>query len=122
MLREAIAVVVAGIVGTIANGLAIALLVAPERIDLLLVPGRYAVAILVAASLPLLFRRLTGAAPWAASLVVLTLVPSLLAKLVFGAGAPWHLVLALNAVYALAAVTSFVLVAGNIRNQARIAP
>ncbi len=107
MLREIIAVVAAGIAGTVANGVAVALVVAPARIDLLLVPGRYGVAILVAAALPFLFRRLNGAAAWISALVTLTVVPSLLAKLVFGAGAPWGLVLGLNAVYAVVAIAIY---------------
>ena len=106
MLREAVAVVTAGIAGTVANGIAVALVVAPARIDLLLVPGRYGVAILVAAALPFLFRWLNGAAAWIAAVATLTVVPSLLAKLVFGAGAPWALVLGLNAVYAVAAIAT----------------
>ncbi len=107
MLKEAAAVVIAGIAGTIANGVAVALIVAPARIDLLLVPGRYGVAILVAAALPFLFRWLSGGATWISALLVLTVAPSLLAKLVFGAGAPWSLVLGLNAVYAVAAIATY---------------
>ena len=37
------------------------------------------------------------------ALVSLTVIPSLLAKTVFGAGAPWLIVLAVNLVYAVAA-------------------
>jgi hypothetical protein len=35
--------------------------------------------------------------------VALTVIPSILAKLVFGADAPWLFVLGVNAVYAIAA-------------------
>ena len=114
-IRQLLAVVVAGIAGTIANALAVAAFVNPKLISLALVPGRYAVAIAVALAIPLSLRLVRGRlAPWAA-LAVLTVLPSLLAKLVFGAGAPWHLVLSLNAVYGLAALAAYRLLADNRR-------
>jgi hypothetical protein len=43
--------------------------------------------------------------------VALTVIPSLLAKLVFGVGAPWLFVLGVNAVYALAAWATYLAIA-----------
>ncbi len=114
-IRHLLALVVAGIAGTIANALAAAAFVNPELIRLALVPGRYAVALAVALAIPVSLRLVRGRlAPWAA-LALLTVIPSLLAKFVFGAGAPWHLVLSLNAVYSLAALAAYRLVAGGSR-------
>ena len=114
-IRHLLALVVAAIAGTIANALAAAAFVNPDLIRLALVPGRYAVAFAVALSIPLSLRLVRGRlAPWVA-LVLLTAIPSLLAKFVFGAGAPWHLVLSLNAVYGVVAIAAYRLVAGGNR-------
>ncbi len=114
-IRCLLALVVAAIAGTIANALAAAAFVNPDLIRLALVPGRYAVALAVALSIPLSLRLVRGRlAPWVA-LVLLTAIPSLLAKFVFGAGAPWHLVLSLNAVYGVVALAAYRLVAGGNR-------
>lgn len=43
---------------------------------------------------------------------MLVIIPSLLAKLVFGADAGWASVLFYNAVYAVAAIATYVLVIG----------
>jgi hypothetical protein len=105
--RTAVCVAAAGVAGTLLNAVAAAVVVAPSRIALAGEPGRYGVAILVAALLPLL--RIGGPA-WrrlAAALAVLTLVPSMLAEWVFQATAPWPLVMILNAVYAAGAVAAF---------------
>jgi len=106
-LRHIAAIVAAGIAGTLANAAAAALLIDGTLIRLALVPGRYAIAILVASVLPFILAR-TGVRPAAAiGFVILAVAPSLLAKLVFGAGAPWPTVLGLNAVYAIAAVAVY---------------
>ena len=111
-IKHILAVIVAGVAGTLANALAVAAFVNPELIRLALVPGRYGVAVAVALAIPLCLWLVRGrAAPWAA-LALLTVIPSLLAKFVFGAGAPWHLVLALNAVYGFAALVAYRMVAG----------
>lgn len=107
MLRIAIAVVVAGIVGTLANSVAVAAAIGAPFAPLALSPGRHAVAILVAGLLPLIDRMWRGMAGQLVALALLTVVPSLLAKLVFGIGAPWLAVLLLNAVYALAAIVAY---------------
>lgn len=110
-LRIAGAVIAAGVAGTLLNALAAALFVDGTRIGLALVPGRYAVAILVALTLPLAFRLGDRRMAIGVSLLVLTLAPSLIAKLVLGAGAAWTTVIGLNAVYAVAALSVYLLVA-----------
>lgn len=111
-LRTTLAVVFAGIVGTLANALARALGGGMDKLSLALVPGRYAVAIAVCAALPLLGRYLDRAGFWLAAVPVLVIIPSLLAKLVFGADAGWASVLFYNAVYAIAAIATYVLIIG----------
>lgn len=93
-------VILAGVAGMIANAGAAALYLGWDKIALALMPGRYIVAILCAAVLP--FIGVSRGAGTVASLSFLIIVPSLLAKLAFGATAPWTTVLALNSVYALA--------------------
>jgi hypothetical protein len=111
-LRTTLAVVSAGIVGTIANALARALGGGMDKLSLALVPGRYAVAIAVCAVLPILARSLPRSRFWLAALPILVVVPSLLAKLVFAADAGWASVLFYNAVYAVAAIATYVLITG----------
>jgi hypothetical protein len=57
----------------------------------------------VAALLPVIYARMSGATAAIIAIVALTVIPSVLAKLVFGIGAPWLFVLGVNAVYAVAA-------------------
>lgn len=118
-VRALTGVVAAGIVGTIANTAALVAVLGAERLSLALVPGRYVVAILLCVALPLLDRWLRGAAFWAAAIVWLTVAPSLLAKLVFGAAADWTAVLGFNLVYALAALATYWLIAGLRRGAVR---
>lgn len=106
-LRIALAVVAAGVVGTIANAVARALIVGADQLSLLLVPGRYGVAIAVCAALPFLDRYLRRGWFWIVAAAVLAITPSLLAKFVFGAQAGWPTVLAYNLVYALAAIVTY---------------
>jgi hypothetical protein len=102
-VRLIVAIVVAGVAGTLANSVIVALLTPNPFVPLAISPGRNAVAIAVAVLLPVIYAVTSGGAAAAIALVAMTVVPSLLAKLVFGAGAPWGLVLGVNAVYALAA-------------------
>ena len=101
--RIVVAVVLAGIVGTIANSIVVSALTANAFLPLAISPGRNAVAIIVAALLPVIYVNLAGATAAVVAIVALTVIPSLLAKLVFGVGAPWLWVFAFNAVYAIAA-------------------
>lgn len=105
--RTLIAVLLAGIVGTIVNSLAAAAVVGAPLAALLTRWGGYVVAILVAALLPVIYARMAGAAAHAVAVAALTIIPSLLAKFVFGIGAPWGIVLILNAVYAVAAILTY---------------
>jgi hypothetical protein len=102
-LRHIVAVIVAGIAGTIANSVVVAALTSNPFIPLAVSPGRNAVAIAVAVLLPVTYAVTSGVAAAVIALVALTVIPSILAKLVFGVGAPWHFVLGVNAVYAIAA-------------------
>jgi hypothetical protein len=102
-VRLIVAIVVAGVAGTIANSVVVALLTPNPFVPLAISPGRNAVAIAVAVLLPVIYALTSGGAAAALALVATTVIPSLLAKLVFGAGAPWGFVLGVNAVYALAA-------------------
>ena len=121
MLKTIVAVVVAGIVGTIANSAAITAAFGAPFVPLAISPGRNLVAILVAALLPLIYGRLTGAAAHLVALLALTVIPSVLAKTVFAAQAPWLAVLLLNGVYALAAIVVYLLITrGAETRQARL--
>lgn len=110
--RIALAVVAAGIAGTIANSIVVSIAAGLPVEGLILSLGRNLVAIAVAAALPVFFLRVGGIAAWVAGLAFLTVVPSVLAKTVFGVGAPWPFVLAVNGVYAVAATVVYVAVAG----------
>jgi hypothetical protein len=54
---------------------------------------------------------LSGAGAAALAIVALSVIPTVLAKLVFGAGASWLFVLAVNAVYAVAAWATYLALA-----------
>jgi hypothetical protein len=114
--RTVAAVVVAGLIGAVANNVFVAVIMQVSGLGLDLAlqlaqrPGRYAIAIAVAALLPLL-ARLSGPLAWAAALVLLTVIPTLLAKLVFTPDAPLIWALAANLVYAGAAVATYALIA-----------
>ena len=83
-----IPVVLAGVAGTVVNAIAAAIVVSPANIKLALVPGRYVVAILVAVALPFIFAMAQQPISSMLAFVVLTVVPSLLSKLVFAAPRP----------------------------------
>lgn len=111
MARMIVAVVVAGVVGTLANSVVVAALTPNAFVPLATSPGRNLVAIAVAALLPVIYARVSGATAAVVALAALTIIPSLLAKLVFGIGAPWPFVMGVNAVYALAAWATYLGVA-----------
>ena len=112
VVRLVVAVVVAGIVGTIANSIIVAALAPNAFVPLALSPGRNAVAIAVAVLLPVIYVAMSGIAAAVVALAALTVIPSILAKLVFGVGAPWLFVLGVNAVYALAAWAVYLAIEG----------
>jgi hypothetical protein len=111
-VRTAIAVVLAGVAGTVANAVALAVATGAERLSLALVPGRYLVAIALCAALPVLDRALRQRWFWLTAIAWLTVAPSLLAKFVFGVEVGWAMVLAFNLVYALAAAVTYRIIAG----------
>ncbi len=108
--KTVIAAVLAGVIGTLANSVAVAALFGAPLLGLIFSFGRLTVAILVALLLIPIFARMEGIAAWITALVTLTVLPTLLAKTVFAAGAPWIMVLMVNAVYAVAAIIVYVLV------------
>ena len=114
--RSLIAAVVAGIAGTVANSLIVSALVGAPVMGLIFSFGREAVAILCAFLLIPLFARLPETQAWIAGIVTLTALPSLLAKTVFAADAPWTMVLGVNAVYAVTAVIVFRLIVKQTRH------
>ena len=101
--RNLIIVVIAGIIGTIANSIAINIMAGAPVMPLIVSFGRNAVAIIVALLLIPIFARNAGFAAWIIALVALTVIPSILAVFVFGAQAPWAFVLSVNFIYALVA-------------------
>ena len=111
IVRLVVAVVVAGIIGTIANSIVVAALTPNEFVPLALSPGRNAVAIAVAVLLPVIYAAMSGIAAAVVALAALTVISSILAKLVFGVGAPWLFVLGVNAVYAVAAWATYLAIA-----------
>ena len=113
--RLVTAVVVAGVIGTLANSAVVAALT-PNSF-LALSPGRLSVAVVVAGVLPAAFALMSLLPAVAVSAVLLTAVPSILAKTVFGVGAPWNFVLMVNAVYAIAAILAYAPVAKVFRSE-----
>lgn len=111
MVRLILAVIVAGVVGTVANSVVVAALTPNEFIPLATSPGRNGVAIAVAALLPVIYAVTSGATAAIIAVVALTVIPSVLAKLVFGIGAPWPLVMGVNAIYAVAAWAAYLAIA-----------
>ncbi|MCF6199357.1 MAG: hypothetical protein L3J67_08175 [Hyphomicrobiaceae bacterium] len=114
-LRILIAVLLAGIVGTVVNAFAASIIVGPAKLDFLYVSNRYLIAIGVTVLLPLLNLFLSGHVWRLVSLAALILVPSLIAKQVLGVGAPWTMVLMLNGFYALAALVTYQILSGKRR-------
>ena len=113
--RNLIVAALAGIVGCIANSIAITTLAGAPLLPLILSAGREFWSIVFALALIPIFARMTGAAAWITGLVVLEALSSLSAKLIWGAGAPWSFVLLVNGFYALAAVVVYA--AGRQKNR-----
>jgi len=112
LYRLIFAVIVAGVIGTLANALGAAMFLGSEKLALALVPGRYLVAISCVAVLPFIERWASGMTAQAVGLILLVLLPSFLAKLAFGAAAPWLTVLLLNSVFAVVAWLTYRLIKG----------
>src|SRR5690606_824098 len=92
--------------------LAVSLIAGADFPTLALSPGRNGVAIAVAAALPFILPQVPGIWGWPFGFVVLTVVPSLLARYAFGIGAPWQALLMFNGIYAFAACVIYGAIAG----------
>ncbi|MEH6653946.1 hypothetical protein [Loktanella salsilacus] len=102
-LRTVFVVIIAGIIGTIFNSIAINIMAGADVMPLITSLGRNLIAIIVALLLIPAFARGGNVTAWAFALIALTVIPSLLAKFVFGAAAPWQFVLTVNFIYAFVA-------------------
>jgi hypothetical protein len=109
--RAVIAVLLAGVAGTIVNAAAVALVVSADLWTLALVPGRYVVAVALCLALPVLARQVDRLWFIVIGTVWLAVAPTVLAKLLFGVEAPWLTVLGFNVVYAIAAMVVYGLIA-----------
>lgn len=105
--RNLAAAALAGIVGCIANSIAITALAGAPLMPLIFSIGREFFSVVFALALIPIFDRMSGAAAWVTAFVVLEALSSLSAKLVFGAEAPWGFVLLVNGAYALAAIVVY---------------
>lgn len=106
--KTVIAVLVAGIGATLIDNLAAQLLFGLDFMKLTTqAPGRFGVALAGAALLPFLLGAVRGAAGYVVSAVVLAVGAAVLAKLVFGYGAPWPTVLTLTSIYAVSAIVLY---------------
>jgi hypothetical protein len=101
--RTVLVVIIAGIIGTIFNSIAINIMAGADIMELIVSFDRNFVAIIVALLLIPIFARGAYVAAWLIALIALTAIPSLLAVLVFGTTAPWSFVLTVNFVYAFVA-------------------
>jgi hypothetical protein len=104
---------------TLVNALAAMLIGGPAKWELMLIPGRYVVACIVAALLPFIFRAMKPTLGVVVAAIALTGIPSLNAKLVLGVGAPWFNVLLLNAVYAAVAMLVYLAITGDLTQRRR---
>jgi hypothetical protein len=113
--RIALAVLLAGVTGMLAYGLAGALFVDAGLLQLLAQPGFYLVGIFFLLPLPLLYRFLPGVEGAGLALLLLTVVPAYVSKQSGDTALSWPVMLGLTFVYALAALAVYRLVAGGPR-------
>lgn len=106
-IRFAASIILSGIFGTLANSAVVAYAADISFSALATSSGRNLVAILVATLIPFVLKSMTGTKGLVMATGLAALVPSLLAKLVFGLPFSWVFVLAVNLVYAVAAVSAF---------------
>lgn len=111
LAREILAALVAALAGTWVSAILAALVLPVSALSLMTRVDLYIVAVVATLTLIWLFRKLGPIGGWAAGLVVLTLLPSLLTKLIFGAASGWLLVLVLNAIFAVTALVVYRFVA-----------
>jgi hypothetical protein len=108
-MRNIIVAAVAGVIGCIANSLAIMAMAGADPMPLILSAGRQFWSIVFAMALIPIFARLSQVTAWIAGFLVLNALASLSAVYIWGAGAPWGFVLTVNGAYALAAVAVYAL-------------
>ena len=97
-------VVLGGIAGTLVNSVAVSLVVGAPYLALVTSWGKYVVAIGTAALFIWFYHKTPHTVAAILSLVTGILIPSIVAKGIFGAGAGWAVVFFLNAIYAVVAL------------------
>jgi hypothetical protein len=112
-LRTALAVLLAGVAGSVAYALAAAFFVEAAQMQLAADPRFHLVGVFFAVPVPLLYRFVPGAAGAGVALLLLTLLPALASKLGGDAVLGWPVLLALTFIYALTALVVYRLVAGS---------
>jgi len=110
-MRNITVAAIAGIIGCIANSLAI---MGADPVPLILSAGRQFWSIVFAMALIPIFARMLGATAWITGFLVLNALASLSAVYIWGAGAAWSFILTVNGVYALTAVACYAL--GRLRS------
>ncbi|MCP1198974.1 hypothetical protein [Notoacmeibacter sp. MSK16QG-6] len=100
---DIIAVIGGGVLGAIATNLLVSIFTDGAALqDLMLMWGRYVVAIAVTAIYPFIYKALPTSIAAILSLLVGIVVPSILARLFFGASdMSWGVLFAFNAVFAI---------------------
>ena len=101
---DIVGVVLGGIAGTLVNSIAVSLVVGAPYMELVTSWGKYVVAIAVAATFIWFYAKTPTTVAAVLSLFTGIIVPSIIAKGVFGAEAGWATVFMLNAIYAVVAL------------------
>ena len=107
--RNILLAVIAGIIGCIANSIAITVATGTPVMGLILSAGREFWSVVFALALIPIFARMGGAAAWVTGIVVLNLLATVTAKIIWGAEAPWGLVFIFNGIYAIVATAIYAL-------------
>ena len=112
-MRTLLAIIIAGIVGSLATFVAVNLLAGIPLEASLTRWGAYIVAILVVATFPFIYAAMNPVPAGLVCLIVGTVVPAVLANTVFleGDPTPWLPLLGFNAVFALVALVVYNLIA-----------
>ncbi len=106
-IRNIIVAAVAGILGCIANSLALNAMADAPLMPLILSAGREFWSVVFAMALIPIFARMSGPAAWITGFIVLNALATLSAKIIWAAEAPWGFVLLVNGVYAIVAVAVY---------------
>jgi hypothetical protein len=108
-IRNIFLAAIAGVLGCIANSLAITAMAGADPFPLILSTGRQFWSIVFAMALIPVFARTSGVTAWIAGFVVLEALASFSAVYIWGAAAPWSFILLVNGAYALLAVVVYAL-------------